>query len=116
MAGSSFSRVGLIFFLFLALMELGGFIAEMRRRKAIQQLNLMEIFCDVEKGAAWQIDNFNQVLDASALSPRQKNQLLDEEEFRCKEIIDKMDLLAKLGPVLGLMGTLISNGPGLGIK
>lgn len=125
---------GLILFLFLAFMELGGFVAEMRHRKVLQRINLMEVFRDVEMVAAWQMCNFNQILDCCALSPRKKKQIsellarnelspeikrliaqdiLDEEEFRCKQILDKMDLLAKLGPVLGLMGTLIPLGPGL---
>ncbi len=39
--------------------------------------------------------------------------ILDREEFRFKQTLDKTDLLAKLSPVFGLMGTLIPLGPGL---
>ncbi len=39
--------------------------------------------------------------------------ILDQEESRYEKILNKTDLICKLGPVLGLMGTLIPLGPGL---
>ena len=39
--------------------------------------------------------------------------ILDQEEFHAKKVLAKTDLLAKLGPTLGLMGTIIPLGPGL---
>lgn len=126
--------VGLLFFLVFAFMELGSFVAEMRRRKVIQPVNLLEVIHDVGGVSLWQMRNLQQVLDSSALNPRQKKlvsdllakpglspevrrlvaqDILDREEFRFKQTLDKTDLLAKLGPVFGLMGTLIPLGPGL---
>ncbi|NHM27596.1 MotA/TolQ/ExbB proton channel family protein [Desulfofundulus sp. TPOSR] len=126
--------VGLLFFLVFAFMELGSFVAEMRRRKVIQPVNLLEVIHDVGGVSLWQMRNLQQVLDSSALNPRQKKlvsdllakpglspevrrlvaqDILDREEFRFKQTLDKTDLLAKLSPVFGLMGTLIPLGPGL---
>ncbi|RKO66554.1 MotA/TolQ/ExbB proton channel family protein [Desulfofundulus salinus] len=126
--------MGLLFFLVFAFMELGSFVAEMRRRKVIQPVNLLEVIHDVGGVSLWQMRNLQQVLDSSALNPRQKKlvsdllakpglspevrrlvaqDILDREEFRFKQTLDKTDLLAKLSPVFGLMGTLIPLGPGL---
>jgi len=84
--------------------------------------------------APWQLKNLQQVIDSCSLLTRQKKLLtdllarvylstevrkliardiLDREEFRARKVLGKTDLLAKLGPVLGLMGTLIPLGPGL---
>jgi biopolymer transport protein ExbB/TolQ len=39
--------------------------------------------------------------------------LIEEEEFRAAKSIEKTDIIAKVGPAVGLMGTLIPLGPGL---
>lgn len=39
--------------------------------------------------------------------------LIEEEEFRTAKNIEKTDIIAKIGPAIGLMGTLIPLGPGL---
>ena len=39
--------------------------------------------------------------------------LIEEEEFRVDKSIEKTDIIAKIGPAVGLMGTLIPMGPGL---
>lgn len=126
--------LGLLLFLAIALTELGSFMAESRRRKAHQPVNMMEVFHDVGNIAPWQVKNLQQVIEGSSLQPRQKKattdllgkdypskevrqivarDLLDQEEFRAKKVLGKTDLMARLGPVLGLMGTLIPLGPGL---
>ncbi len=126
--------LGLLFFLVIAFTELGTFVAEAKRRKANKPVNMMEVFHDVGNIAPWQMKNLQKVIDSSSLLPRQKKPLtdllarahlsievrkliardiLDREEFRAKKVLGKTDLLAKLGPVLGLMGTLIPLGPGL---
>ena len=48
---------------------------------------------------------------ASVDSIAQKLLTLEEEKY--DKIVSKTDLIAKLGPMLGLMGTLIPLGPGL---
>lgn len=126
--------LGLLAFLVVAFMELGTFLAEAKKRKANKPANMMEIFHDVGNIAPWQLKNLQQVIDSCSLLTRQKKLLtdllarvylstevrkliardiLDREEFRARKVLGKTDLLAKLGPVLGLMGTLIPLGPGL---
>ncbi|AGL00367.1 MotA/TolQ/ExbB proton channel family protein [Desulfoscipio gibsoniae] len=126
--------LGLLLFLVIAFTELGTFVAEGKRRKANKSVNMMEVFHNVGNIAPWQMKNLQQVIDSCSLLPRQKNLLtallakvnlstevkqliardiLDQEEFRAKKVLGKTDLLAKLGPVIGLMGTLIPLGPGL---
>lgn len=39
--------------------------------------------------------------------------LIEEEETRAAKSIEKTDIIAKIGPAIGLMGTLIPMGPGL---
>jgi len=39
--------------------------------------------------------------------------LIEEEEMKSVKIIEKTDIIAKIGPAIGLMGTLIPLGPGL---
>lgn len=39
--------------------------------------------------------------------------LLDEEKQRCARLVRLSDLVAKLGPMFGLLGTLIPLGPGI---
>lgn len=126
--------LALLFFLVLAFMELGAFMAEVRRRKGTQAVHLGEVFHDVQSISPWQMKNLQQVIDRCPLSPRQKELLsdllartnlcaedrkliakdiLDREEFHARQVLSKTDLLAKLGPTLGLMGTIIPLGPGL---
>lgn len=39
--------------------------------------------------------------------------LIEEEEIRAEKSVEKTDIIAKIGPAVGLMGTLIPMGPGL---
>lgn len=39
--------------------------------------------------------------------------LIEEEEMKAAKSIEKTDIIAKIGPAIGLMGTLIPMGPGL---
>ncbi|QEK12942.1 MotA/TolQ/ExbB proton channel family protein [Crassaminicella thermophila] len=126
--------VGLLLMILIVFMELGNFIAERQKRKEAKQVDLVEIFSDVKENLPWQKNNIYQVIENNGLTQRQKDliydfmskenigkssrkilarDILDQEEFRMKKTLDKTDLITKLGPVLGLMGTLIPLGPGL---
>ncbi|WP_129599039.1 MotA/TolQ/ExbB proton channel family protein [Anaerophilus nitritogenes] len=126
--------LGLLFMVLFIFMEFGHFIAERQKRKEYKKNELVEVFCHVQD-EVWKKNNLCQVVEQSGLSKRQKDillnyiekknidqsakkalaiDILDQEESRIKKILDKTDLITKLGPVLGLMGTLIPLGPGLG--
>ncbi|CAH2212461.1 MotA/TolQ/ExbB proton channel family protein [Tepidibacter aestuarii] len=126
---------GLLLMTVIIFMELGNFIAERRRRKDVKMVELTKILSDIQENSSWQKNNLCQVVENSKLMKKQKDiifdfmnkeniskdtkeilarDILDNEEYRMKKILDKTDLITKLGPVLGLMGTLIPLGPGLG--
>lgn len=126
--------VGLLVFLVLAFMELGTFVAEFTQRKGRKPVNLLEFWQGRSDMAHRQAQNCQVLIEASALPAGQKQLLaellakpgltaearklacrdfLDEREFRAMKTLEKTDLIAKLGPILGLMGTLIPLGPGL---
>jgi biopolymer transport protein ExbB/TolQ len=125
---------GLLTMALYVIVELGNFTAERQSRKRKAVPKLMELFYDVEKTPLWQDNNLHLAVENTSLSGRQKHliydfiakknlgkkqkkilarDLLDHEEHYYEKILSKTDLLCKLGPVLGLMGTLIPLGPGL---
>lgn len=125
---------GLLAMALYIVVELGNFIAERQSRKMKPASKLVELFNDVGKNPLWQDNNLLQAVENSSLSGRQKKliyefvakknlvkkhrkilarDLLDQEEHYYEKILSKTDLMCKLGPVLGLMGTLIPLGPGL---
>lgn len=44
---------------------------------------------------------------------RMQDQIMSQIENRARQRIERADLIARIGPMLGLMGTLIPLGPGL---
>ncbi len=126
--------LGLLVFLILSFMELGTFVAELRQRRKNKDVSVTEIFQNKGEIYPWQQQNLQQLIDAISLPVGQKQQLislvmnpdlsprarvlagrefLDRQELRAMKTLEKTDLIARLGPVLGLMGTLIPLGPGL---
>jgi len=111
--------------------ELGGLLVEIftERRKAKTNLSeLMESFQEKEA------EEIKTVIDNSNLFRRQKlalqellqhsdlpaaslqalaRRLLTNEELHYFKITNRTDIVARLGPMLGLMATLIPLGPGL---
>lgn len=126
--------VGLLLLLAMTMFELGGYLAESRQRRQEQAwdvtLLLQEIArCRIEKGFAWD-DLFSryqtpeiikrQLLGFAANpggTPAMRKiiarRIVETREEQMAGIVDRTDILAKIGPMLGLMGTLIPLGPGL---
>ena len=80
------------------------------------------------------VDNLKEIIDESTIELSQKRilkkisdtcsmkkasreaasrRLVEIEEERVDKILDKTDIITRIGPTLGLMGTLIPMGPGL---
>lgn len=80
------------------------------------------------------VDNLKEIIDNSTIELSQKRilkkisdtysmkkasreaasrRLVEMEEERVDKILDKTDIITRVGPTLGLMGTLIPMGPGL---
>ena len=122
----------LVAFIVLVILCLGGIINERISRKSISSNELEKLVRDISFS-----DNASQIEDAvnnSNLFDYQKNVLLriannydigpearkalasdliSEEETRLMKVTRKTDILIRLGPILGLLGTLIPLGPGL---
>lgn len=125
--------IGLILFLVLSLMELGSFAAELRQRKNLSTGTFLETFQRRGEVSHWWKQNLQQAIEESHFSPQLKQaleklaagqlgsetknvlarEILDSQEIQAMKTLETTDLIAKLGPVLGLMGTLIPLGPGL---
>ncbi|HKM39248.1 MAG TPA: MotA/TolQ/ExbB proton channel family protein [bacterium] len=123
--------IALLFLLALAVVELGGWLVEAvveRRRKKVSLPQLIDLF---------QGKDSVEIMTAIGQSPlfqRQKmilselicheqlplesqkalaRRLLATEEEHYAKITDRTDLVARLAPMFGLMGTLIPLGPGI---
>lgn len=121
----------LLFLLALSLVELGGLLVEAltERRKmkvnipelinAFQEKNIAEIMKHVEGSRLFRrqktaIRELLKNQDLSAVSSQAlARRLLAEEELNYVRITNRTDLVTRLGPMLGLMATLIPLGPGL---
>ncbi len=123
----------LILLLFLAwlVVELGGLLTEILTERRGKKVNVPELV------DAFQGKNVEEILDAigrSSLFRRQKKalgelisysnlpaaslralarRLITGEELYYARITNRTDLVVRLGPMLGLMGTLIPLGPGM---
>ncbi len=121
----------LLLFLALVVIELGGLVAEALIRRSRVKINVPELLESFQREDAGEImDEINQ----SCLFRRQKavlvelikhnnlpasslqalaRRLLAGEELHYIKITNRTDLVTRLGPMLGLMATLIPLGPGL---
>lgn len=125
---------GLLFMTLVVFMELGGFMAESHKRRNADREAFKKQLSEIDEKYMLKKGDFLKTVEKTGLSQRQREiiysfmrkdaldensrrilarDILDSEEFRMKKMLDRTDLMTKLGPVLGLMGTLIPLGPGL---
>lgn len=124
----------LLLFLAWLVVELGSLLVEVfteRRRNNINSINLPKLIDDFQGKNA---EELLEIIRKSHLFQRQKlsltelikhsnlppeslkalaRQLVAKEELFYVRITNRTDLVARLGPMLGLMGTLIPLGPGI---
>ncbi len=119
----------LIVMLIISLILVGGLIAEMIQRKYLT-VKAASVIDAIKKGD----NDLTTIIKNSALLPKQKRLLLEltihnslsnemKENFAASLLdnynqnldytIKKSDLIIKLGPTFGLLGTLIPLGPGI---
>ncbi|AIS52805.1 putative transporter protein [Thermoanaerobacter kivui] len=117
-----------IFFLW-SLVELGSFSVESVRRKRmsadrlityfrnISDFNDLEKFIEESELPKRGKEILSQIFQNKDLSADSiyalKKKLIEDEEIRATKVLEKTDIIARLGPLVGLMGTLIPLGPGL---
>ena len=113
----------LIFFFLRSLLLLGGFFSQyltMRKRgimlqKEVKQLssnNLSTLAERLPKGKLPVVTCISKMLE-NRNSPAKVTFLLDEYECMVERELETPKMFTKMGPMLGLMGTLIPMGPAL---
>jgi len=124
--------IGLLFFFVRVLLELGGLMGEWKERRE-QKPAGFELFKEMAEASCYgstpgtpaAVNNLPDALgrvmeslkDIKTTDPEVRRILtqkfLEQEEEKALSTLDKTDAIARLGPMLGLMGTLIPLGPGL---
>jgi len=120
---------GLLAFIVFAIVELGSLISEYSQRVKVDSEEIGEIIKKLHNAS-----EIKEAIAGSGLSHSQKNilekivsnghlssnslrvfarRIVEEEELKIAKSLEKTSIIARLGPALGLMGTLIPLGPGL---
>lgn len=121
----------LLFFIMAAIAAVGGLLAELFTERRRLKAGIPLLMDKLQGKSCAEIKN---EIQASGLLKRQKavleelvdhsflptvtldalaRRLISDEELYYEKITIKTDLIARLGPMFGLMGTLIPLGPGL---
>ena len=122
----------LLIIVIITIISLGGVIAEYTSRKKVPVGTIRDLIYDIN--AAGSVDELKNVISSAKIPKAQKKVLLEiasseklgdssrealarklfefEEEKTLKNL-QKTDIITRIGPTLGLMGTLIPMGPGL---
>ncbi|OQD59048.1 putative transporter protein [Methanobrevibacter arboriphilus JCM 13429 = DSM 1125] len=122
----------LILFVIFALISVGGLIAEYTSRKKFKLEESESLIRSLNS-----LNNTNQMKETikeSDINEEYKlamikvinnedfgtetkrafaDKVIEEEELRMEKAVEKTDMVVRLGPTFGLMGTLIPMGPGL---
>ena len=122
----------LLIIVIIIIIFLGGFIAEYTSRKKVPVGTIRDLIYEIN--GAESVDALKNVINSSELPKSQKkvlneiasSQALDDasrealarklveyEEEKTVKSLEKTDIITRIGPTLGLMGTLIPMGPGL---
>lgn len=110
----------------------GGLISEYTSRKQIPVVKIRDLIYDINKALNVEevkgiINNsvlpksqkkvLNEIADSSELDDVNRDvlarKLIENEEDKIEKIVEKTDIITRVGPTLGLMSTLIPMGPGL---
>jgi biopolymer transport protein ExbB/TolQ len=124
--------IGLLLFMVYAIITLGSLIYEYYHRNKINVKQIEGMVLSISNPGT--PNKITQVVEASELPRSHKDniinlaksskigpasqealakKLIENEEIRVAKKLEKTDIVTRLGPTLGLMGTLIPMGPGL---
>lgn len=122
----------LIIFAIFAVLSLGTLIAEYKNHrkfvfkdvdKLVFQINMAksnsELKEHIHQARLPDFDKsvLNKILDSDNLDNESRvvyaRNLIEECEYNLKKVVERTDTVTRIGPTLGLMGTLIPMGPGL---
>ena len=122
----------LVIFAVFAVLAIGGLISEYTSRKKITPDMIEQLIYSISKANSLEeikniIERANiynsqkvvliKILRSSSLTVESRHalakKLIEFEENKFAKTIEKTDVVTRIGPTLGLMGTLIPMGPGL---
>ncbi len=122
----------LVVFAFFAILTLGSLVSEYTSRKKVTPDTLEKLIYSISKATSSEdlmniIKNAKlyenqkvilvKVLRAESLTADTREtlarKLIEFEETKLAKTIERTDIVTRIGPTLGLMGTLIPMGPGL---
>ena len=122
----------LVIFAFFAILTLGSLVSEYTSRKKITPDSLEKLIYAISKATS--SDELMNIIKNAKLYENQKvilvkvlraesltnetretlaRKLIEFEETKLGKTIERTDIVTRIGPTLGLMGTLIPMGPGL---
>lgn len=125
----------LIIFIIFAVIEIGSLLAEYTSRvkitakekdilvKSIAISKSQEEMCEIinnskltknDKALLCTVATLNNEIYSKPTREIIAKNLLDEQEIKISKSLERTDIVAKLGSGLGLLGTIIPMGPGLG--
>ena len=122
----------LLIIVIISIITLGGLISEYTSRRKVPVGSVRDLIYEIN--AATSVDNLKSIIESAEIPKSQKKVLteiasssaLDEnsrealarklveyEEEKIDKTLQRTDIITRVGPTLGLMGTLIPMGPGL---
>lgn len=122
----------LLVIVIISIISLGGIIAEYTSRRKVPVGTIRDLIYDINRAAS--PDDLKNVISNVKIPKAQKKalteiassqdlgkdsrealarKLFEFEEEKTMESLKKTDIITRIGPTLGLMGTLIPMGPGL---
>ena len=122
----------LLIIVIISIITLGGLISEYTSRKKVPVGTVRDLIYDINSTAS--VDALQGVIEGAAIPKSQKKvlteiassssldkntrealarKLVEYEEEKIDKTLQKTDIITRVGPTLGLMGTLIPMGPGL---
>lgn len=121
----------LLIFVIIVVIELGSITAEFFLERKRSKIKVSGILSEIQHKEAFEIQEiiqgslllkhhkkaFGELLQNSGLSSASgqalARRLLFTQEMRCQKTVSITDIIVRLGPMFGLMATLIPLGPGL---
>lgn len=122
----------LLIIVIISLLLVGEVIAEFLARKKSKNIDIGDLIYSINNSDS--IENVKRVIEESSLGDSQKyvltritdssklkkasrealaRNLVEDEEGKIEKKLARTDIITRIGPTLGLMGTLIPMGPGL---
>lgn len=124
--------IGLLAFMIYSIISFGGLISEYSNRIKFDTVKVEQLIKDISNPGT--PENIMEAVEKSDLPQNHKEilinlagsknighrsrealarKLIENEELKIAKSVEKTDMITRLGPTFGLMGTLIPMGPGL---